>query len=157
MIPQLGVSYSIENKLGRQSNPPLNSAWDNKAYCEKVKNFDVDDKKNTKQTNQLHVKTRSLPARVKRPSGTYNVLFWNDLVSACSLGFKIKLKSYHWELIKCIATLWIGTAELLYTHKNISIICYFFKITGSTCPADPMYCSFQTVPDLNQRVTKSRF
>ena len=30
VIPRLGVSYSNENKLGRQSSPPLNSAWDNK-------------------------------------------------------------------------------------------------------------------------------
>ena len=31
VIPQLGVSlYSNENKLGRQSSPPINSACDNK-------------------------------------------------------------------------------------------------------------------------------
>ena len=28
VIPQLGVSYSIENKLDRQLNPPLNNAWE---------------------------------------------------------------------------------------------------------------------------------
>ena len=68
VIPRLGVSYSIENKLDRQLNPPLNNAWEKFKKFKKFKRvtrvprtnekFKVDE--NTKQKQKhLHFMTQS--------------------------------------------------------------------------------------------------
>ena len=69
VIPRLGVSYSNENKLGRQSSPPLNSAWDNKEPVIRPRTNQRPECKigNTKKTN-THTRTAFYdsvpPARV---------------------------------------------------------------------------------------------
>ena len=52
VIPQLGVSlYSNENKLGRQSSPPINSACDNKERV--IRLHQAASKMQTQQTKKM--------------------------------------------------------------------------------------------------------
>ena len=70
VIPRLGVSYSNENKPGRQSSPPLNSAWDNKECVMRPRTNQHNTGSRSpkkiiiRKTHHLHFKTRSLPTRV---------------------------------------------------------------------------------------------
>ena len=59
VLPRLGVSFSNENKLGRQwqSSLPLNSAWDDRNFSINVR-LEVDPKKKKKKKNRAHFKTR---------------------------------------------------------------------------------------------------
>ena len=103
MIPRLGVSHCIENKLDRQSNPPLNNVWEKLKKLKKFERvtmvprtnekFDVDYEYKIKQNkNHPHFMTRSRhAARVKT---LRSQVPWSFKIRSTGDQFKLPLVCY---------------------------------------------------------------
>ena len=88
-LARLGVSYSNENKLGRQSSPPLNSAWYNKQRVIRPRTNQRPKCKIQNETDKnkpSHFKTQCLPVRLIRNAKPWNhlqmctIVLWTKIV-----------------------------------------------------------------------------
>ena len=81
MLPRLGVSYSVENKLGRQpqSSPPLNSAWGDKELVNQRKTGSrPQEKNNTKNKRTAALGLGRVKSWRSRTEQKFTPTYWSQ-------------------------------------------------------------------------------